>query len=322
MELLPLINFLWHGLGWPLGKLVFFISLGLLIGTLIESMNWTHGVARLASPLTRAGNLSDTTGASFSLAFFSSISANTMLADAYELGKISKKELVLANLFNSLPAYFLHMPTLFFIAVPLLGATAFTYAGLTILAAFSRTVLVVVLGRFFLASPEPGCVTCQLPAPESSGARAILKKTWSRFRQRIKKVLLFSLPIYAVIFILGRYGLFDAFETLVADHVSLLAWLPPQGIGIIGLQLAAEISAGLAAAGALLDSGSLAPREVILSLMVGNVLSSPMRAIRHQFPHYAGIFSPRIAVELITWNQVLRTGSIIAVTVVYFLATA
>jgi hypothetical protein len=88
------------------------------------------------------------------------------------------------------------------------------------------------------------------------------------------------------------------------------------------VQLTAEISAGLAAAGALLDNGSLEARQVVLALLAGNVLSSPMRAIRHQFPFYAGVFQPKLAVELISYNQVFRTGSIILVGIFYYFLSA
>ena len=84
----------------------------------------------------------------------------------------------------------------------------------------------------------------------------------------------------------------------------------------------AEISAGMAAAGALLDNGSLEVRQVVLALLVGNVVSSPMRAVRHQFPFYAGVFQPKLAVELITYNQIFRTGSIILVGVFYYFLSA
>ena len=126
---------LWQGLLGPLLRLVFFVSLGLLIGNLIESLNWTHRVARIASPLVRRAHLSDITGASFSMAFFSAVTANTMLSEAYDQGEISRQELIFANLFNSLPTYFLHLPTLFFLAVPMLKGVAFIYVGLTLLAA-------------------------------------------------------------------------------------------------------------------------------------------------------------------------------------------
>jgi hypothetical protein len=63
--------------------------------------------------------------------------------------------------------------------------------------------------------------------------------------------------------------------------------------------VAAEFTAGLAAAGALLAAGSMSSREIVLALLVGNILSSPIRALRHQYPYYAGIFKPGLAAQLI-----------------------
>jgi len=50
---------------------------------------------------------------------------------------------------------------------------------------------------------------------------------------------------------------------------------------------------------------------------VGNILSSPMRAIRHQFPYYAGIFKPKLAAALIFWNQGVRIFSLVLVGTMY-----
>ena len=322
MELVDSLPQLWQGLGWPLLRLIFFISFGLFIGNLIESLNWTHGVARLASPLVRRGNLSDIAGASFSMAFFSAVSANTMLSEAYDQHKIGKQELIFANLFNSLPTYFLHLPTLFFIAVPLIKGVAFIYVGLTMLAALLRTVAILILGRFFLGKVEDQCVSCRLDEQKVTNLSQALEKTWGRFKKRIRRILFITVPIYILVFVFQRIGVFDLLEQSMAENLSLLSWLHPQGLGIVALQLLAEISAGLAAAGALLDSNSLGTREVVLALLAGNVLSAPMRAVRHQFPFYAGIFQPRLAVELITYNQLFRIGSIIFVGIFYYFLSA
>ena len=104
---------LWPSLIWPLIRLIIFISIGLLIANFIEALNWTGKIAILARPLIKFGNLSDTAGASFSMALFSGVSANTMLSEAYEKKQMQKNELILSNLFNSLPTYFLHLPTVF-----------------------------------------------------------------------------------------------------------------------------------------------------------------------------------------------------------------
>jgi hypothetical protein len=322
MEQPEFLIMVWQGLGWPLLRLVFFISLGLMIGNLIESLNWTHGVARLASPAVRVAHLSDITGASFSMAFFSAVTANTMLSEAYEQGKITKQELIFSNLFNSLPTYFLHLPTLFFLAVPLLKGVAFIYVGLTLFAAFLRTVCILIVGRVVLPGNKEHCVTCRLEENRVSSLSQALHKAWLRFQKRISRILLVTVPIYTAVFILNRLGMFTLLEQWLAQHVKLLAWLHPESLGVVALQLTAEISAGLAAAGALLDNGSLEVRQVVLALLVGNVVSSPMRAMRHQFPFYAGVFQPKLAVELITYNQVFRTGSIILVGIFYYFLSA
>ena len=321
MEQPDLIIVLWHGLGWPLLRLVFFISLGLMIGNLIESLNWTHGVARLAAPLVRRAHLSDITGASFTMAFFSAVTANSMLSEAYEQGKITKQELIFSNLFNSLPTYFLHLPTLFFLAVPLIKDVAFLYVGMTLFAAFLRTACILVVGRIVLPGSREHCVTCRLEENRVSSLQEALTKAWDRFRKRIRRIIVVTVPIYTAVFVLNRLGMFHLLEEWLARHVKILAWLQPQSLGVVALQLTAEISAGLAAAGALLDNGSLDARQVVLALLVGNVLSSPMRAVRHQFPFYAGVFRPKLAAELIAYNQIFRTGSIILVGIFYYFLT-
>ncbi|MFC1513219.1 hypothetical protein ACFL5J_02100 [Thermodesulfobacteriota bacterium] len=318
MDVATIIPQLWHGLGWPLVKLVFFVSLGLMIGNFIEALNWTRSAARLAKPLIRVGHLSDTAGASFSLAFFSGIAANSMLAEAYDQGRLSKKELVLANLFNSLPTYFLHLPTVFFLTAPLIKGAAFIYVGLTLAAAILRTFVILLVGRFMLPKQAVGDLSAVLKEKKRLTLREALDKAWKRFRKRIRKIIIFMVPIYTLIYFLNRFGLFAKLEHLLAEHLTVLSWLDPHSFGIVVGHVAAEFAAGLAVAGALIEAGTLGYREVVLALLVGNVLASPVRVLRHQFPYYAGIFSPRLAMELICYSQGARLGSVILVGVCYY----
>ena len=314
------LSLLWDQLGWPLLRLLLFISIGLLVANFIEALNWTRKMAVLARPLTRFGHLSPITGASFSMAFFSGVAANTMLAEAYEKEEISKKELVLANLFNSLPTYFLHLPTTFFITAPLIKGAAVIYIGLTFGAAILRTLAITVLSHFLLPAS-----TAHLQMEQKQSKPTSLQEAWrrtrKRFQRRIKKIAKFTVPIYILFFFLARAGLFSLLEDFMAAHLSFLSWLSPKALSIIALQVAAEFTAGLAAAGALLQDGSMDYNQVVLALLVGNVLSSPIRAARHQFPYYAGIFKPRLALQLIIFSQSFRTISIALVALLYYLAT-
>ena len=177
---------IWTALVWPLTKLTLFISLGLLIGQLIEAMNWTRAVAAGVSPLLRLGRLSDIAGASFSLAFFSGVSANAMLAEAYAQGRINRRELVMSNLFNSLPTYFLHLPSVFFILAPLIGAAAAVYLGLTVGSAVLRTLFILLFSRFFLPMPHERCVVCRLEEKGPTRLKDALQRTARRFKKRIR----------------------------------------------------------------------------------------------------------------------------------------
>lgn len=321
MQLLDLIPTLWHGLGWPLTKLLCFVAIGLLVANFIEALNWTHSVARVAAPLIRLGHLPDTVGASFSMAFFSGVAANTMLSEAHDKAIISKKELILATLFNSLPTYFLHLPTVFFITAPLIKGAAVIYVGLTLFAALLRSVCILVLGRLVLTDTGAGQGVERMVRQKKTNFREAAAKTWKRFKKKMRRIVIYTVPIYTAIFFLNRHGLFEWIEGGMSRHLGFLSWLDPKSIGIVVFHVAAEFTAGLAAAGALLDAGSLGQREIILALLAGNVLSAPMRAVRHQFPYYAGIFSPGLAVELIVYSQIFRTGSLILVGAFYYFFT-
>lgn len=310
---------LWHTLLWPLGRLLVSLAVGLLVANLIEALNWTRFLARLAAPVIRVGHLKDVIGASFSMAFFSGMAANSLLAEAYTSGRLSDRELVLANLFNSLPTYFLHLPQMFFITVPFLGPRpAGTYVGLTLFAAILRSAAILVYGRTVLPPLPEGCLVCHLKDEGFSWKKA-LRKGWVRFTRRIRSMLLFTVPIYIGFHYLTVLGFFTVLEKWLSDHLAFLSWMTPQAVSIVMFQVVAESSAGLAAAGALLGAGDLTTRQVVLALLVGNVLSTPMRAFRHQFPYYAGIFKPRAAMRLIVHNQAFRAASIVLVTVGYAL---
>ncbi|WP_028586232.1 membrane protein [Desulfocurvus vexinensis] len=310
---------LWQGLGWPLVRLCFFVSLGLLVGTLIEALNWVRFVAVLATPLTRAARLTDVSGAAFSMAFFSGVSANTMLAEAHARGRITGRELLFSNLFNSMPTFFLHLPTMYAITRSIVGQLADVYVGLAVLAAVLRTGAVVLAGRLFNPPLEEGCIPCRLDEQKPHSLREALGRALSRFSRRIRRILGITVPVYALFFLLQEWGLFTAIETFMATHLSFLSWLPPQVISVVALQSTGELAAGLSALRPLLDQGAIAPNMAVLTLLLGNVLSSPMRTIRHQYPYYAGIFPQRVAVRLIVASQTLRAASMALVTAGYVL---
>ena len=312
----PLLAEIWSQLLWPLTRILFFVALGLVVANLIESLKWTNHLAALARPLIRLGNLSAVTGASFSMAFVSGVSANTTLAEALDQGKLEKKEMILANLFNSLPRYFLHLPTVFFLTVPLIKGAAVIYVGITFLASLLQTLAVVGVSRMVLKKPETP-VSLSQEKDKKTSLRGALETSLKRLKKRMRKIVVFMVPVYVLFFLLSRSGFFDQVEELFAS-AWFLSWLNPQSLGIVILHVTAEFSAGLAAASALLAENSLGIRDVVLALLAGNILAAPIRAVRHQLPYYMGIFPPRLAMELVAMSQVVRAGCVIIIGFCYY----
>lgn len=302
----------------PLSRLVLTMCVGLFLAGILESLHWTRFVAKLASPLARLGHLREVSAASFALAFFSPAASNSLLAEAHRRGELSRKELIFANLFNSSPTFLVHLPTLFSMVFAFIGAQAFIYVGLSFLAAAGRTMATIIAGRILLPTPLPSAEETLPSNSEKKSMREIAATTWKRFKKRISKLLLFTIPIYCIFFLLQQWGLFAAAEQWLAGHSGWFSFLNPHSVSIIAMYLVAESGAALSAAASLSTMGSLSTHEMILALMVGNIISTPMRAVRHQFPSYAGFYSPSLALILVIMNQLCRAASLIVVTAIYF----
>ena len=295
---------------WPLSRLLMGMTLALLAANVLEALQWTRHPARLAEPLARFARLQPAAAAAFALAFLSPAAANGLLSQAHNEGVLSRKELMFANLFNSFPNFLVHLPALFLLAWPVLGAPAAWYAGLCLLAAAARTFLTMLAARMLLPPLTQACPAPLRDTPSENPRRA-LQNAWKRFCGRLPRLVCVTVPVYILMYLLQKYGCFEAMQNRLAEHADWLSFLKPQALGIIALHLAAEIGAALSAAGSVYDAGGLAASELVLALLVGNIVSTPMRTIRHQLPSYAGFFKPMLALELVLVNQTLRAASMI-----------
>lgn len=301
---------------WQIGRMTFFIILGLFAANIIESLNWGDRLAVIARPLIRLGHLSTITGASFSLAFFSGVSANAMLAEAYDQKQINKRELILTNLFNSLPRFFLHLPTVFFLTLPFLKLGAILYVGLTFSVAVLQSGAVVIAGRILL--PRNTLSKGDHTAREPVTFKEAVAKSIAHSKRKIVRIVKFMVPVYLLFFFAGRVGFFAEFNRVLTEHLPFAHWIKPEALGIIALHITTEFSAGLTAGAALLADHSLSIKEVVLALLIGNILASPIRAARHQLPYYTGIYPAKMALALVAISQGSRTLCIALVTILYY----
>ncbi len=314
------VNHLAVHLFWPLVRLLVFITLGLVVGQIIEATGWTRRLAVVAAPLFRFSHLGDRCSAAFTTSFFSGVAANAMLWEFFKEEKITRRQLFLSNLMNQVPAYFLHLPTTFFIVIPLTGRAGALYFFLTFVALVARTWMVMLYGRWFCL-PDRGSqdTACRMQKPLVPGRTktAVMETIKRRLPGRIVRIAVYVVPIYTLVFMVNAMGGFDAARNWLARFV-VTSVLPMESLSVVILSFAAEFTSGFAAAGALMQAGVLTIKQTVIALLAGNIVAFPIRALRHQLPRYMGIFSPVLGLQLLLLGQGLRVISLMVVGVVYF----
>ncbi|MFH1489099.1 MAG: nucleoside recognition protein [Pseudomonadota bacterium] len=302
---------------WPLCRLMFFIALGLAFGQMIEVSGWTKTMARLAGPLFRFGNLGQRCSAAFTAAFFSGVSSNAMLLEFYKSEKITRKQLFLSNFINQMPAYFLHLPTTFFIVIPLTRWAGALYFLLTFLAMIFRTLVFLLYGHLQkgMNSQEEG-EEAATGHPGKKGPAGLWKTIRDRLPARLTGVAVYVIPVYVLVYMVNAAGVFEAARRWLAAYV-VTTLLPMESLSVVILSFAAEFTSGFAAAGALLDAGALTTKQTVLALLIGNIVAFPVRSLRHQLPRYMGIFSPKMGAQLLLMGQGFRILSLILFGLVY-----
>jgi len=299
----------------PILRLSLAIAVGLLIGIFIENANLTARLGRLFAPFLRFGHLKEPSALAFTTAFFSAVAASTMLMSAYQDEKISRRELVISALTLTFPAFFAHLPSMFFIITPLVGILGVYYLLILLGGDILRTTAYLLVGRLTLPPYRPVPVE---PEARPSSWREVWHETLQKFFTRLYSILVITIPVFVAVFLAQEGGLF---AWLKSNLTVLLkgSQIPVEAVSILVFSLAAEAAGMFAAAGALLAGEALSPAAVLFTLILGTIISSPMRAIRHQMPFYLGVYTPKLGLRLMILSQLFRTLSLLPFLVLIYL---
>jgi hypothetical protein len=313
---------LFDKLMFPLLRLLMFITIGLFAGQLIEAAGWTRFLSFAARPLFNFGRLGDRCSAAFITAFLSGTAANAMLVEFYEQQKISREKLFVTNFVNQFPAFFLHLPTTFFIVLPLTGRAGLLYFGLTFAATLLRTCLFLLYGRLRFNPRNVRAEADSAAASASTGKQAKAKLSIrnilvEKLPKRLGNITVYVVPIYIAVFMVNAAGFFAAAREWMAQYFAA-SFVPMESLSVVIIGFAAEFTSGFAAAGALMDAGMLTVKQTALALITGNIVAFPIRALRHQLPRYMGIFSPKMGLQILLMGQAFRIVSLIFIAVVFY----
>ena len=127
----------------------------------------------------------------------------------------------------------------------------------------------------------------------------------------IKRIVAITIPTTFIVFILMEIGAFDILAYYLSG-VSTYFPIPVEGLTIIAAQFGNFIAANTIASN-LLVTGVLTGKEVVITLLVADVLSTIMVTVRWLIPYYLGIFGPRIGTEIMIIATTIRTGIMLVV---------
>lgn len=306
---------------WPkkavlLVELAFIIAAGILIGQVLEVAGWISTLSVLAWPLIRLGRLPRAAAPAFIMAFQSGAVANSMLVSYRDEGVINNRHLYTSVLVVSCISLFAHLPTFI---VPLGFAFGWTATGALFgvrLAAISLEIVLVLMVSNWLSQRWnedrarfniPGQAVAQGGRPLQRLAFAstdFWKRVWMRSRRTIRRLLLYVVPTFAVMALLEQCKVFD-YLAVWLPSVFHPAFLPPQAVAIIPAQ-AVNMYNGAIAAANFIDAGSLSIKQAVTVILLGSVITAPIRTLRHALPTYLATLGARPGLVMAVSAQALR----------------
>ncbi|MDK2891419.1 MAG: hypothetical protein PWR21_2051 [Methanoculleus sp.] len=289
------------GLLW---EMVPMMVVGVFLAEVLVALKIAGRIAAISRPLTSFACLREECGTSFLMAFVSPPAANAMLMNYHAKKLITRKELIIAATMNSFPTVVMHWRYLLPVYIPLLGIPGLIYFGLLMLVGLAKTVVIMLFGRAVL-TPSP--CTPVIPAEEPTVTlREALRTACTSSRKTLTRLLSITVPTIVIVAFLINAGAFDRLSGMMQGAGAVFP-VPPEGFAVIAAQFGSFV-AGASVASTLLAAGDMTWQQIVLTLLVGNVLTSVTRSIRWLGSSYVAIFGMRTGTEIMLVSTVLRNG--------------
>jgi hypothetical protein len=277
------------------------IVIGIILAELVVQLKLVRALGFLMLPITKFGHLRTECGVSFLTAFGSPVAANSMLMEFYTNKLIDRREVIIASMITAFPAIVMHWPYMLPTLIPLIGFPGVIYFCILMLGGIIETGIVLVAGRLLL--PKRNADDTKIDKEQRPPLKEALKTSVKNARKMIKRILLIIVPCIVIVFVLMDIGVFELLETHLSGVAAYFP-IPAEGLPIIAAQFA-EPAVAYTIAGSLLSQNILDAKAVVLTLLIGDVLST-ITILRFIIPYYLGVFGPKLGTQIMTLATSLR----------------
>ena len=302
---------------WPrktfiLVELIIYISIGVLFAQILEVSGLIKYFSILAWPVTKLGRLGQASGPAFIVAFQSGAVANSMLVASTDRGLLNKRQLYSSVLVVSCLSLFAHLPTY---VIPIgsvfgLKATAMLF-GVRFGAIVVEIIVILLVSNLVIRSwtdKKFPAKAIDLPAEVRSSRQrknGFWTTVWLRSKKTLRRLIFFLLPTFVIMVFAEYFGFFKWLSDAVPSLFTL-SFLPSQATVIIPAQAMSLYNGAIAAAN-FLDDGSLTAKQAVLIILVGSLITAPIRTVKHALPTYVAVLGPKAGVVMAVSAQVLRS---------------
>lgn len=281
--------------------------IGIVLMELLIELGWVQKLVSVMAPFMRYGHLREEVGVSFLVSFGSPTAGNSMVAELNKKGIISNKETLISSLVTSFPATFVFVRDLTPVLIVLLGTTGLIYLCIVVGVGLIKTAISLALGRFLLPPKKNTIAEQSIKTKKFSAAlKSAIIYSWGPLRGIIPTMIVAAIIVFQLI----DTGFFNMLSAYLKD-LPVLKSLPAQALPIIAAWFASNVGA-YTIAGKLLTDGIMTSKEIVITLLIGRVLSSIVR-LRFTIPYYTGIFSPELGMQIMLLSTLMQEGLTIIV---------
>lgn len=284
--------------------------LGIFIMEWLVEMGLVNRLSFVTAPFMRFAHLREEVGVSFLASFGSPTAGNSMVAQMYNNKVIDKRETIIASLINSFPSTIVILRNLLPVLIILLGTTGMIYLGIVVFVGMLRTLITLVAGRFLL-QPKGEC-TVECEQKRGVGIKEGFKNASRASARPLKRIIVTMTIVSIIVFQLIDAGFFDIISVYL-NNSFISRYVPAGGLPIIAGWFASNIAA-YTIAGNLLTTGMLSSKDIVITLLLGRILSSIVR-MRSSLPFYVGIYRSDLGVPIMLISLIMQDGIMIVVTV-------
>lgn len=280
----------WRGLAYGELRLTFDILSGLFLGFIVLRTGLADKFMRRMMPHLRRAGIGPVLGMALTMSLGSPKAGAAYIASALDNGKISEPQAKWGTLLLSFPAYLRRWPSTFIMSASMAGISGAIFAIILVLRSAARFVWIAsVLKR-------GGSAELECEAVSDRSAKNV------KFNMKLLRTLPIAWFFFAIAYMLVPWAEEMIKRWLLAGTVLPLAALMVAAASI------AHVSAALALAGGSLAAGDLNIAQAVFALLLGNSFGIVTRLFRQNAGYYFGLFSKKMAQDMLIWNFITTAG--------------